>query len=226
MRKEITMGKVARIVATSAICTGVLLSAVGCTQQTGNVTVSDNVAEATKHTTSGNANDVPINIDVEKALAADDIVEVVYGDDYFNLSQGNPEYMVDNASIGVGDGQCLQAVDNGDGTATFTLSRAQADATLAQDDESIKTIADGFASKHDDGSKIDVSDDYHTIAITMSKDTEGDGEYWASLRFVALACAQHQLISHPGDPSVDINITGIDLDTGGELALNHIQSDK
>ena len=220
------MGKVARIVATSAICTGVLLSAVGCTQQTGNVTASNNVAEATKQTASGNANDVPMNADVEKALAADDIVEVVYGDDYFNLSQGTPDYMVDNASIGVGDGECLQAVDNGDGTATFTLSRAQADATLAQEDESIKTIADGFASKHDDGSKIDVSDDYHTIAITMSKDTEGDGEYWASLRFVALACAQHQLVSHPGDPSVDISITGIDLDTGGELALNHIQSDK
>ena len=220
------MGKVARIVATSAICTGVLLSAVGCTQQTGNVTASDNVAEATNQTASDNANDVPINVDVEKALAADDIVEVVYGDDYFNLSQGTPDYMVDNASIGVGDGECLQAVDNGDGTATFTLSRAQAEATIAQDDESIKTIADGFASKHDDGSKIDVSDDYHTIAITMSKDTESDGEYWASLRFVALACAQHQLISHPGDPSVDINITGIDLDTGGELALSNIESDE
>ena len=202
------------------------MSAVGCTQQTGNVTASGNVAEATNQTTSGNANDAPINADVEKALAADDIVEVVYGDDYFNLSQGNPEYMVDNAVIGVGDGECLKAVDNGDGTATFTLSRAQADATLVQNDESIKALTDGFASKYDDGSKIEVSDDYQTIAITMSKDTEIGGEYWNSLRFVALACAQRQLISHPGDPSVDINITGIDLNTGGELALSHIESDE
>lgn len=222
------MRKVARTIVASVICVGALLSVVGCAQN-GNADsteASSNVAETDGQTNSNNTNDAVVNADVEKALAEDDIVEVVYGNDYFNLSQGTPDYMVDNASIGVGDGECLQAVDNGDGTATFTLSRAQADATIAQDDESIKTIADGFASKHDDGSKIDVSDDYHTIVVTMSEDTESDGEYWESLRFVALACAQRQLISHPGDPSVDINITGVDLDTGGELALSNIESDE
>ena len=222
------MRKVTRTIVASVICVCSLLSVVGCAQN-GNADsteASSNVSETDGQTNSNNTNDAVVNADVEKALAEDDIVEVVYGDDYFNLSQGTPEYMVNNASIGVGDGECLKAVDNGDGTATFTLSRAQADATLAQDDESIKTIADGFANKHDDGSKIEVSDDYRTIVITMSEDTESDGEYWNSLRFVALACAQRQLISHPGDPSVDINITGIDLDTGGELALSHIESEE